>query len=428
MMRWREGTRAVDRIRSSSRTEQLSPIQRHVSGRRAAARAEHASRDRSCEANQPSVITATPVVPTKANASAHAAHQPNAAVSHTGRAATNTATTTRTAASTRYPGRAARRPQAGHRPGGANALAGQPKRGGPAQRSPLRRHGWPVATEVERDPRAQDRAMNIPLATIRMVLAVLGGGLAAEDFSRAPTAGHDLFPSQQVVCQLVIWPPTAPGGGGPVAGRASHAPQQMFSCREDSHTLVYALAAAGCVEEWSRMITGQPPGRPPIGSLADRLDWLFDKIRPGADELGRGEQPGRQYTNREIADKVNRGRRLPDGGMEANPFGVTISAAYVGELRRGVTTDPRVSHARALAWAFELADTRYLIDDSVSQQVQGEIDFLLELRAAGVQEVALRTVLRGSGLAEESVQIVEQLVAHLRRRRTPDEVGQGPPP
>lgn len=70
---------------------------------------------------------------------------------------------------------------------------------------------------------------------------------------------------------------------------------------------------------------------PPLDTLAARVEYLFDKIRPTPDELSDSDEPGRKYTNREIADKINEA---------ATETGVTISAAYIGELRRGWPTIP----------------------------------------------------------------------------------------
>ncbi|BCJ57045.1 hypothetical protein Jiend_04670 [Micromonospora endophytica] len=65
---------------------------------------------------------------------------------------------------------------------------------------------------------------------------------------------------------------------------------------------------------------------PSLDTLAARLEYLFENIRPTSAEVGDSDEPGRRYTNKEIADKIN---------ATADETGVTISAAYIGELRRG---------------------------------------------------------------------------------------------
>jgi hypothetical protein len=143
---------------------------------------------------------------------------------------------------------------------------------------------------------------------------------------------------------------------------------------------------------------------PPLDTLAARLEYLFEKIRPGTEELGPAEEPGRAYTNREIADKIN---------TAADETGVTISAAYVGELRRGVALDPRMSHVRALARAFGV-HSGYFVDDAAAQRVRDQIALLTELRRMDVRQVALRQVLTDAGLSPTDTQLVEQMVARLR--------------
>lgn len=141
---------------------------------------------------------------------------------------------------------------------------------------------------------------------------------------------------------------------------------------------------------------------PPLDTLAARLEYLFETIRPAPDELAEGDDLGRKYTNREITEKVN-----------ALPGDVTISAAYVGELRRGVADDPRTSHVQALARVFGV-DPGYFVDDGAARRVQGQIRLLAQLRQMDVQTVALRQVLAGTGLSKASARLVEQMVTRLQ--------------
>ncbi|RQX02827.1 MULTISPECIES: hypothetical protein [Micromonospora] len=143
---------------------------------------------------------------------------------------------------------------------------------------------------------------------------------------------------------------------------------------------------------------------PPLDTLAARVEYLFDKIRPTPDELSDSDEPGRKYTNREIADKINEA---------ATETGVTISAAYIGELRRGVANDPRTSHVRALAAAFGV-NSGYFVDDAAARRIQDQITLLSELRRMDVKQVALRQVLADNGLSATDTQLIEQMVARLR--------------
>ncbi|MEU4161157.1 hypothetical protein [Actinoplanes sp. NPDC026670] len=143
---------------------------------------------------------------------------------------------------------------------------------------------------------------------------------------------------------------------------------------------------------------------PPLDTLAARLEYLFDHIRPTPEELGDGDEPGRRYTNKEIADKIN---------TLSAQTGVSISAAYIGELRRGVASDPRTSHVRALARAFDV-NTGYFVEDDAASRVMEQIAILSELRRIDVKQVALRQVLADTGLSATDTLLVEQMVLRLR--------------
>lgn len=152
---------------------------------------------------------------------------------------------------------------------------------------------------------------------------------------------------------------------------------------------------------------------PPLDTLAARLEYLFDKIRPTPDELGDSHEPGRKYTNKEIADKIN---------ATAGETGVTISAAYIGELRRGVASDPRTSHVRALATVFGV-NSGYFVDDVAARRIQEQLTLLSELRRMDVKQVALRQVLADNGLSATDTQLIEQMVARLRAVATGASLG-----
>lgn len=170
------------------------------------------------------------------------------------------------------------------------------------------------------------------------------------------------------------------------------------------------------------MVTDGPTEQdlPPLDTLAARLEYLFDHIRPTPDELGNSDEPGRKYTNKEIADKIN---------LVSAETGVSISAAYIGELRRGVARDPRTSHVRALARAFDV-NTGYFVEDDAARRVMEQIAILSELRRMDVKQVALRQVLADTGLSATDSLLVEQMIYRLREA-TESPVGkemEAPPP
>lgn len=150
-------------------------------------------------------------------------------------------------------------------------------------------------------------------------------------------------------------------------------------------------------------VRGEEPV-PPLTTLSARLNFLFDTIRPTPDEVSGADEPNRPYTNKEIADKI---------GAVSEESGVTISAAYIGELRRGIATDPRTSHVKALARAFDV-DPAFFIDDKATRRIQEQIETLAELRRMNVKQVALRWVLADTGLSETSALLVEQMINQLR--------------
>ncbi len=157
---------------------------------------------------------------------------------------------------------------------------------------------------------------------------------------------------------------------------------------------------------------------PHLDTLADKLEYLFDKIRPTAQELGPNDDPGRRYTTKEIASAIN-----AVAATDPNP--VTISAAYIGEMRRGITTDPRASHIKALARAFGV-DPGFFIDSKTTRQVQEQIDLLNDLRQMKVQQVALRRVLQQQGLSVDSTRLIEQIVDRCRQLEGLDRVAPEP--
>ncbi|MFI5932044.1 hypothetical protein [Actinoplanes sp. NPDC051494] len=161
-----------------------------------------------------------------------------------------------------------------------------------------------------------------------------------------------------------------------------------------------------------------PAALPHLDTLAEKLEFLFDRIRPTAAELGEEGETGRRYTTKEIAGKINQAATM-------DPHPVTISAAYVGEMRRGVTTDPRASHITALAKAFGV-DPGFFIDSKTTRAVQEQIDLLNDLREIRVEQLALRRVLQQQGLSVDSTRLIEQLVHRCRQLEGLPGVSTGP--
>jgi transcriptional regulator with XRE-family HTH domain len=136
-------------------------------------------------------------------------------------------------------------------------------------------------------------------------------------------------------------------------------------------------------------------------SLADRLNLLFATFKP-TDGANRARSDG-EYFNSEIAERINK----------ESP--VTISGAYIGELRSGKATDPRLSHLKALAMAFGVPTT-YLVsadDDPALDDVEGDLSRLRAMRELNVQKVVLRDVIGRTGLSTASQQALNSVLAQL---------------
>jgi len=128
-------------------------------------------------------------------------------------------------------------------------------------------------------------------------------------------------------------------------------------------------------------------GQPKPGSLADRLNCLFETIRP----------PGRApYSNEEVARAVRE-----EGG--------DISRAYLSYLRNGERTNPTFQHLQALARFFGVTPA-YFFDDDVAAEVNAQLDLVVLLRDAEVRAVALRA----AGLSPKGLQAVAAIIEEVR--------------
>jgi len=147
-------------------------------------------------------------------------------------------------------------------------------------------------------------------------------------------------------------------------------------------------------------------------SLADRLNLLFATFKP-ADSAGRARSDG-EFFNSEIAERINKGP-LAEQLRHEMDAPVTISGAYIGELRSGKATDPRLSHLKALAMAFGVP-TSYLIADGDGPEVhdiEGDLQRLRTMRELNVRKVVLRDVLGRTGLSPASQHALDSVLRQL---------------
>lgn len=89
--------------------------------------------------------------------------------------------------------------------------------------------------------------------------------------------------------------------------------------------------------------------------------------------------------------------------------GVSISGQYLWQLRKGVKTNPTVTHLRAIADFFGVKAS-YLIDPGIDPDIEKQLDMLALLRDAKVRDLAMRA----SGLTSHAIDSLRAMVDHAR--------------
>ncbi|WP_244604036.1 helix-turn-helix domain-containing protein [Mycobacterium attenuatum] len=89
--------------------------------------------------------------------------------------------------------------------------------------------------------------------------------------------------------------------------------------------------------------------------------------------------------------------------------GVSISSAYLWQLRSGIKRNPTVQHLRAIAEFFGVSAS-YLIDPGVDPLIDVQLDLLQALRDAGVRDLALRA----SGLTPAALNSIAAILDRVR--------------
>jgi hypothetical protein len=138
-----------------------------------------------------------------------------------------------------------------------------------------------------------------------------------------------------------------------------------------------------------------PQSSPPVpvpgpgASFADRLNYLFDRVRPpGADE----------FSNAHVA------RTISSYGQES------ITGAYIGQLRKGHKT-PTVKLVPLFARFFGV-EAGFFVEDEVTRKVAQQFELLRKLSQAGVKQIALRAI----GLSPQSLNEVMEKLDSVRER------------
>lgn len=131
-----------------------------------------------------------------------------------------------------------------------------------------------------------------------------------------------------------------------------------------------------------------PSVEPVRRSLAEKLDRLFQIVHPV-----RGE-----YSSGQVANAIR------------ETGGPTISATYIWQLRKGIRDNPTKRHLEALAGFFGVAPS-YFFDDEAAARIDAELDLLAALRDTSVRQVALRA----SGLSQESLEAISDMIERVRK-------------
>ncbi|MBN3932592.1 XRE family transcriptional regulator [Streptomyces verrucosisporus] len=125
-------------------------------------------------------------------------------------------------------------------------------------------------------------------------------------------------------------------------------------------------------------------------TLAERLDRLFDTVRPEGSK-------GRRYTNEEVATAVKR----------ADP-GVRVGGAYLSALRKGTKKNPSTELLGALARFFGVPAS-YFLDERAAARTDAEIELAKVAHNMGVRKLALRAL----ELSPEGLAAVTRIVEHV---------------
>ncbi len=127
----------------------------------------------------------------------------------------------------------------------------------------------------------------------------------------------------------------------------------------------------------------------PGATLAERIDYLFRQVHP----RGRGE-----YTLEEVSAGMRERR------------GVSITTAYLSQLRNGQRTNPTRDVLEALADFFGV-NPSYFFDDEASESIAAQLELYKVLRDAEVRDLALRA----ADLSPASLRALAGIIEHWRQ-------------
>lgn len=131
------------------------------------------------------------------------------------------------------------------------------------------------------------------------------------------------------------------------------------------------------------------PNDPGLPDLADQLNHLFTSVRT---------PQGVPRWNNETAS------------LEISTSGLTVSAAYLSQLRNGKRLNPSARHLAALADLFGVP-MEYFFQAQRRSTIDADLQLLTALRDAGARKLALHA----QGLSPASISNVLGIIDQFRR-------------
>ncbi|MGW0757071.1 hypothetical protein ACWD1Y_11385 [Streptomyces sp. NPDC002814] len=139
------------------------------------------------------------------------------------------------------------------------------------------------------------------------------------------------------------------------------------------------------------------PAPGPGSSFAERLNYLFDVLRPRDGDAAKTNPRTGEFSNTHVAQTVS---SYGDG---------TITAAYIGKLRGPAGENPTIRIARLLARFFEVPAS-YFVEDAVTERIVGQFQLVQQLHDQGVKNLAMRA----AGLSPASKEALLKMVEAAR--------------
>ncbi|MFI5859265.1 hypothetical protein [Streptomyces parvulus] len=139
------------------------------------------------------------------------------------------------------------------------------------------------------------------------------------------------------------------------------------------------------------------PAPGPGSSFAERLNYLFDVLRPRDGDPAKTNRLTGEFSNAYVAETIS---GYGDG---------TLTAAYIGKLRGPAGDNPSIRVARLLARFFEVPAS-YFVEDAVTERIVNQFQLVQQLHDQGVKNLAMRA----AGLSPASKEALLKMVDAAR--------------